>query len=83
MRKTTEHKDTFDKNGWLRPGLYGFQPSILEDYLATGSSYLCSAVLLPLGLSETHEFWTSPAQAWTSQKIWRGDVVSPDHAIHF
>ncbi|WP_109741122.1 DUF2264 domain-containing protein [Arcicella aurantiaca] len=81
IRKTTEHKDTFDKNGWLRPGLYGFQPSILENYVVTGSSYLCSSVLLPLGLPETDAFWASPAQAWTSQKIWQGAEVSADHAL--
>lgn len=81
IRKTTEHKDTFDKNGWLRPGLYGFQPSILENYVVTGSSYLCSSVLLPLGLPETDKFWSSPAQAWTSQKIWQGAEVSADHAL--
>ncbi|MFN7116995.1 MAG: DUF2264 domain-containing protein [Saprospiraceae bacterium] len=79
--KTTASKDTFDKNGWLRPGLAGFQTDILEDYVVTGSAYLCAAVLLPLGLPATDAFWSAPPQPWTAQQAWNGKGVKRDTAL--
>lgn len=81
IEKTTESKDTFDKNGWLRPGLYGFQTSILEDYVFTGSAYLCAAVLLSLGLPATDAFWSASPQPWTAQQVWNGKTVTRDQVL--
>jgi hypothetical protein len=52
-----------------------------EDYINTGSLYLCTAVFLPLGLPADDSFWTSPARDWTAKKAWNGEDVGADHAI--
>jgi hypothetical protein len=81
MRRMTEAPGMFDEQGWLRVGFYGHQPSIAEPYISTGSCYLCSAVLLPLGLPAADPFWAGPATPWTSKKIWSGEEAGPDHAM--
>jgi hypothetical protein len=80
LHKTLEAKETFDKNGWLTLGLAGHQPDLAERYISTGSLYLTSMAFLPLGLSETDEFWSSAASDWTSRKIWGGQNHPADHA---
>jgi len=72
---------TFDENGWLTLGFCGHQPGVAETYVSTGSAYLCTFVYLALGLPADDEFWTAPAQEWTSQKIWSGQELRLDHAI--
>jgi hypothetical protein len=77
----TESSGTFDRKGWLKIGFCGSQPGIGETYISTGSLYLCSEALLPLGLPSEHEFWTSPFTDWTSRKAWSGADFPIDHAI--
>lgn len=72
--------DMFDENGWLRPGVYGEQPELAEEYINIGSLYLCSAVFLPLGLSPDDEFWKAPDEAWSAKKVWSGEHIVIDHA---
>jgi hypothetical protein len=81
IRRAMEAPGTFDANGWLTVGFRGHQPGIAERYISTGSLYLCSTVLLPLGLASTDRFWSAPAQPWTSRRIWSGEAVAPDHAM--
>jgi len=81
IRRTIEAPGTFDDHGWLRIGCCGHQPSLAESYISTGSLYLCSTALLPLGLPPADAFWSAPAMRWTSQLIWSGESVPPDHAI--
>jgi hypothetical protein len=81
IRRMIEASGTFDKQGWLTVGFCGHQPSVGENYISTGSLYLCSAALLPLGLSSADQFWSAPRQPWTSQKIWNGEDIPADHAI--
>ncbi len=81
IRRMIEAPGTFDDHGWLTIGFCGDQPSIAEPYISTGSLYLCSTGLLPLGLPVTDPFWTNPPQPWTSKKIWSGQAVPADHAI--
>jgi hypothetical protein len=71
---------TFDQEGWLRIGFCGDQPGIGENYISTGSLYLCSVGLLHLGLPPGDPFWTGPAMEWTSKKAWRGESFPIDHA---
>lgn len=81
LHRTLDPTGTFDKDGWLRIGLAGHQPSLGEEYISTGSLYLCAAVFLPLGLPADDRFWSAPDAPWSAQKIWRGDDVAADRAI--
>jgi hypothetical protein len=80
IRRMIEAPGTFDEQGWLQIGFYGHQPSLAESYISTGSLYLCSAALLPLGLPPADAFWSGPARPWTSQQIWSGKALPADHA---
>src|SRR3989475_9325657 len=81
IRRSIEAPGTFDADGWLRIGFCGHQPGIGETYISTGSLYLCSAGLLPLGLAPSDDFWTAPSQPWTSAKAWSGQAFPIDHAL--
>lgn len=81
MRRMIEAPGTFDDQGWLRIGFCGAQPGLGETYISTGSLYLCSAGLLPLGLSPDDPFWTLPDQPWTSQRLWNGDDARADKSL--
>jgi hypothetical protein len=81
IRKTLESTSTFTKDNWLTIGLFGSQPSLADVYITTGSLYICMDIFIALGLPDTDEFWSAPAQPWTSVKIWRGEDVPADHAL--
>jgi hypothetical protein len=81
IKKTMEAPATFNEKGWLNIGLYGSQPGLAEGYINTGSEYLCTQIFLPLGLPATDDFWSKPAEPWTSVKIWSGQDVTADHAV--
>jgi hypothetical protein len=81
MRRMTDAPGTFDAQGWLQIGFVGHQPEIAEPYISTGSSYLCSAAWLPLGLPPSDPFWSAPAADWTAKKAWAGQQVHADHAL--
>jgi len=81
IRRSLEAPDTFDANGWLRIGFCGHQPGVGETYISTGSLYLCAVGLLPLGLPASDEFWSAPAQPWTSVRAWSGQPFPIDHAL--
>ena len=81
IRRTLEAPGTFDAQGWLKIGLAGAQPGLGETYISTGSLYLCSVALLPLGLPASDPFWRDPAEKTTWQKVWAGENLPVDHAI--
>ena len=81
IRRVMSAQDMFDENGWLRPGVFGYQPELAEEYINIGSLYLCSAVFLPLGLSPADPFWSQPDEDWSGRKVWAGGHISIDHAI--
>lgn len=81
LHRTLDAPGTFDNNGWLQIGLSGHQPGLGEAYISTGSLYLCSAVLLPLGLPPNAPFWSDPDQDWTSKRIWAGQDAPADHSL--
>lgn len=70
IKRVMETPDTFDDDGWLNIGLCGHQPEMGEEYISTGSLYLCSTIFLPLGLREDDDFWSLPDTDWTSKRIW-------------
>ncbi len=82
IHKMIEAPGTFDTNGWLQIGFCGHQPALGENYISTGSLYLCAVGLLPLGLPPSDEFWSAPDAQWTQQKIWSGENLPTDHALH-
>jgi len=79
--RTLGPKKTYDAGGWLQIGLAGSQPDLAELYISTGSLYLCSVALLPLGLPAGDAFWTSKATSFTGQRAWDGEDLPADHAI--
>jgi hypothetical protein len=81
MRRMLEAEGTFDAEGWMRVGFCGRQPSIAESYISTGTAYICTWAMLPLGLPETDRFWGAPAAPWTAKKVWGGIDIPTDHAI--
>ena len=81
MRRVMEAPGTFNDEGWLQIGFCGHQPHLGETYISTGSLYLCSVALLPLGLKPSDPYWAAPAEDWTSRRIWTGKDMPADHAI--
>lgn len=83
IQNQAEAPGTFDKNGWLQIGVHGHQPNMGEDYISTGSLYLCSEAFLVLGLPPTHIFWQEKDEDWTSKKIWSGQNTTHDHSMDY
>lgn len=81
IRRTLSAPETFTAEGWLRPGLHGYQPGLAEVYISTGSLYLCSTAFLPMGLPPANEFWIGEPADWTQVKIWSGENKDADHAF--
>ena len=81
VMKRCEAGGMFDEQGWLLPGVCGYQPDLAEPYINTGSLYLCSSVFLALGLPPAHPFWSDPDRMWTTQKIWAGVNMMRDRAV--
>jgi len=81
IKRTLDAPDTFDADGWLRIGFCGHQPGVGETYISTGSLYLCSVALLPLGLHSGDPFWSDPPVPFTQQRAWSGQAFPIDHAL--
>jgi hypothetical protein len=81
IQRTLGGAENYDEHGWLRIGIVGEQPSLGENYISTGSLYLCAAALLPLGLPTSDPFWSDAPAKWTAQKVWSGEDVPADHAL--
>lgn len=81
IRRVMSAPGNLDPQGWLTIGFAGHQPGIGETYISTGSLYLCTVGLLPLGLPPSDPFWTAPAADWTQKKIWSGQNVPADKAL--
>ena len=81
IRRMIEAPGTFDDQGWLHVGFCGHQVALGETYISTGSLYLCSVGLLPLGLPATDAFWSDPPARWTAQRLWSGEALPADRAL--
>ena len=81
IRRQLAVPGTFDTDGWLKVGFAGSQLKMSEDYINTGSIYLCMAVFLPLGLPADDPFWSRSSADWTARKAWSGVDVGADHAL--
>ena len=80
VQRMISPQGTFDAEGWLRPGIAGYQPLVKESYISTGSLYLCLVGLLHLGLPADDVLWTAPAADWTQKRLWAGENVPSDHS---
>lgn len=69
----------FNKEGFLQLGFAGHQPDLADYYTNNGSLYMTSLVFLPLGLPESHPFWSDPAEDWTSRKAWSDRPFRKDY----
>lgn len=77
-------KDTIGKSGWLSMGIVGDKQQHIADYYSNaGSMYVASLSFLPLGLAADDEFWTCPAEKWTSQKIFEGSPFPKDSPVKY
>jgi len=81
IQKTLGAPANFDQRGWLALGLSGHQPGLAEDYVSTGSLYLCATAFLPLGLPAGNDFWFLPSEPWTAKKVWNGENMAADGAL--
>lgn len=82
IEKTLGRAENYDENGWLQIGINGHQPGVGENYISTGSLYLCSVAFLPLGLDESAPFWSLPEKPWTQRAcFWLGQDISLDKAL--
>lgn len=81
MGRLFEQPGTFDDKGWLTIGVCGNQPELGDSYLSTPCVYLCSLGFVSLGLPADDEFWTSPAEDWTSKKAFSGQPFPIDKFI--
>ena len=81
IERTLSPPASWRADGFLRIGLSGYQPSLGETYITTGSLYLAACVLLPLGFGAGAPFWTEPEAPWTSVRAWNlGEDIRADHA---
>jgi hypothetical protein len=76
-RRTLMAPDSFGPEGWLTIGLNGRDVELGERYINSGSVYLASLVLLPLGLAEDHRFWTDPPGVLTQTRLWSEAMPIP------
>lgn len=82
IEKTLGRAENYDENGWLQIGINGHQPGVGENYISTGSLYLCSVAFLPLGLEESAPFWILPEKPWTQRAcFWLGQDIALDKAL--
>lgn len=83
VKKRVFVAQTFTKENWLTLGVVGDeQGGMADSYSNTGSMYLTSVSFLPLGLPESHDFWSAPFTPWTMLKAWDGEPIDRDHSVH-
>lgn len=68
----------FVKGGYLALGFNALQRDVVDSYTNTGSLYMTSLFLLPLGLPPEDSFWTCPDEDWTAKKAWAGEPFRKD-----
>jgi hypothetical protein len=79
-RRTLQAPGSFDPDGWLTIGLNGRDVELAEPYINSGSVYLASLVLLPLGMPEQHPFWCDPPGVLTQTRLWSEGMAIPRDA---
>ena len=83
LKRQFSGNQNFSAEGWLLTGLNGYQTSLSENDINSGSIYMCCAVFLALGLKLDDAFWTEPACEWTTVKAWSAQNTQKDQSIDF
>ncbi len=78
LKKIYKPESLFSKAGYLRAGLYGYQPSLKDTYITQGSLYCITSLFAALGLSDTDEFWTAPAEPPVWESVWGKENPAPE-----
>lgn len=60
VRYHRDHHAIDPATDWLRVGIWGERPDVLERYMRAGASAWAVHALLPLALPTDHPFWTAP-----------------------
>lgn len=81
IRRALDDSRNYNEDGFLVPGIVGMQAELAEGYINCGSLYLAAAIFLPLGLPDTHDFWTGADKDWTMKRLWAGEAVLIDGAL--
>ncbi len=71
---------------YLTLGFTGEQPGIADGYSNSGSVYYTLLMFAPVGLPESHPFWSTDDEeggGWSQRKAWRGEEIRKDAAITF
>ena len=71
---------------YLTLGFTGEQPGIADGYSNSGSVYYALLIFTPVGLPESHPFWSMDDEeggGWSQRKAWRGEEIRKDTAITF
>lgn len=80
-KRLMEASGTFDEKGWLQLGFCGHQQGLAEEYISTGSLYLCTTGWVALGLKPEDEFWSGEECNWTSKKVYNGENLDADKSL--
>ena len=60
IRYHLDHDGIDPATDWLRVGIWGERPTVLERYMRAGASAWAVHALLPLALPSDHPFWSAP-----------------------
>lgn len=83
QRAVFDRRSNFDRDGFLRIGFAGPQPSLGDRYTNAGSMYLASLSLLPLGLPATDAFWSAAPEPWTMKLAFGGGAFAKDYYVDY
>ncbi len=78
IKKLYSAETLFSKAGYLRAGLYGYQPSLKDSYITQGSIYCITNLFAALGLSDTDAFWTAEPQPPVWELVWGKENPAPE-----
>ena len=77
------HPTNFTADGFLTLGFCGHDPQLADWYSNSGSMYIASTSLLPLGLPSSDSYWTTASLPWTQKKAYAGMPFPKDYAVTF
>ena len=77
------HPTNFTSDGFLRIGFVGANKELGDWYSNSGSMYITTSSLLPLGLPSNDVYWQSPGEQWTQKRAFSGGNFKKDYAVDY